>query len=145
MIKYRIYLDNCCFNSPYDDQAYLTVRLETEAKLFVQKEILQGTFELVWSYVLDYENSMNPYEERRKAIENWKKVSIYDVDFSADVNLLGNKILSQCLKSNDALHIACAIIAKCAYFLTTDKNVLNKHIPEIIAINPIDFVRKIGA
>jgi len=145
MIKHRLYLDNCCFNRPYDDQAYLTVYLETEAKLFVQKEILQGSFELAWSYMLDYENSMNPYEERRKAIENWKKVSVCDIDFSIDVNLLGNKILSQGLKSNDALHIACAIAAKCAYFLTTDKNVLNKQISEIIVMNPIDFVRKLGA
>ena len=35
---YRIYLDNCCFNRPYDDQSYLIVHLETEAKLFIQKE-----------------------------------------------------------------------------------------------------------
>ena len=123
----------------------LIASLPSQAKLFVQKEILQGTFELVWSYVLDYENLMNPYDERRKAIKNWKRVSVCDVDFSADVNLLGNKILSNGLKSNDALHIACAIVAKCAYFLTTDKNVLNKQIPEIIVINPIDFSRKIGA
>jgi predicted nucleic acid-binding protein len=31
-MKNRIYLDNCCFNRPYDDQAYLTIRLESEAK-----------------------------------------------------------------------------------------------------------------
>jgi len=145
MIKHRIYLDNCCFNRPYDDQAYLTVHLETEAKLFVQKEILQGSFELAWSYMLDYENSMNPYVERKKAIDNWRKVAVCDVDFSTDINLLGNKILSQGLKNNDALHIACAITAKCAYFLTTDKGVLNKQLSEIIVINPIDFVRKLGA
>ena len=145
MAIHRIYLDNCCFNRPYDDQAYLTVHLETEAKLFVQKEILQGTFELAWSYMLDYENSMNPYEERRKAIENWKTIAVCDIDFSIDINLLGNRILSQGLKSKDALHIACAIAAKCAYFITTDKSLLNKQLYEIMAINPIDFVRNIGA
>jgi len=145
MTRHRIYLDNCCFNRPYDDQVYLTVHLETEAKLFVQKEILQGSFELAWSYMLDYENSMNPYEERKKSIEKWKNVAVYDVDFSVDVNILGNKILTYGLKNKDALHIACAIMAKCAYFLTTDKSVLNKQLAEIIVINPIDFVRKIGA
>ena len=31
MKLYRIYLDNCCFNRPYDGQTYLLVRLETEA------------------------------------------------------------------------------------------------------------------
>ena len=145
MTIHRIYLDNCCFNRPYDDQAYLTVYLEAEAKLFVQKEILQGSFELAWSYMLDYENSMNPYEERRKAIENWKKIAAIDVGFSIDVNILGKKFFEQGLKNKDALHIACAIVAKCSYFLTTDNGVLNKQISEIIVINPIDFVRKIGA
>ena len=43
----RLYLDNCCFNRPFDDQSQLTVRLETEAKLFIQEEIKKGTFELV--------------------------------------------------------------------------------------------------
>lgn len=27
----RIYLDNCCYNRPYDDQSYLNVSLETQA------------------------------------------------------------------------------------------------------------------
>ena len=139
------FLDNCCFNRPYDDQAYLTVNLETEAKLFVQKEILHGVFELAWSYILDYENSMNPYEERRRVIENWRKIAVCDIDYSVDINRLGNKILTNGLKNMDALHIACAIAAKCAYFLTIDKGVLNKQLHEIIVINPIDFVRNIGA
>jgi len=28
-----IYLDNCCYNRPFDDQSQLRVRLEAEAKL----------------------------------------------------------------------------------------------------------------
>ena len=46
MVKNRIYLDNCCFNRPYDDQANLNVHLEAEAKIFIQNEILKNTFEL---------------------------------------------------------------------------------------------------
>ena len=30
-----LYLDNCCFNRPYDNQSHLLVRLETEAKLHI--------------------------------------------------------------------------------------------------------------
>ena len=32
----RVYLDNCCYNRPFDEQTQLKVRLETEAKLRVQ-------------------------------------------------------------------------------------------------------------
>jgi hypothetical protein len=35
-----IYLDNCCFNRSYDDQSHYRVNLETQAKLYVQEQIL---------------------------------------------------------------------------------------------------------
>ena len=66
--KDRVYTDNCCFNRPCDYQTYLFVQLETEAKLFIQRVILQNKFEIAWSYILDYENSANPYNNRKQAI-----------------------------------------------------------------------------
>jgi len=36
MIKARIYLDNCCYNRPYDNQSLKAISLEAEAKLYVQ-------------------------------------------------------------------------------------------------------------
>ena len=48
------------------------------------------------------------------------------------------------VKHKDALHIACAITAKCGYFLTTDSGILKKHFDEILVVNPLDFVRKLG-
>ena len=35
----RVYLDNCCYNRPFDDQAQLRIRLETEAKLEIQTQM----------------------------------------------------------------------------------------------------------
>ena len=32
----KVYLDNCCYNRPYDDQSYLRISLESQAKLYVQ-------------------------------------------------------------------------------------------------------------
>ena len=76
-MKTRVYLDNCCFNRPFDDRENLIIRLEAEAKLHVH-----------------------------------------------------------------ALHIACAIRAKCRYFLTTDKRILKKKIEGIVLLNPLDYVRR---
>lgn len=42
----RIYLDNCCFNRPFDNQSQLRVRLETEAKLWIQERVAAGEIEL---------------------------------------------------------------------------------------------------
>jgi len=64
----NLYLDNCCYNRPFDDQSSIRIRLEAEAKLKIQEDIRHGLHELVWSYVLDYENSRNPFRERHEQI-----------------------------------------------------------------------------
>jgi len=38
----RIYLDNCCFNRPYDKQTGERIKLETEAKLHIQRCVAFG-------------------------------------------------------------------------------------------------------
>ena len=144
MNKYRIYLDNCCFNRPYDDQSYLLVHLEAQAKLFVQEAVLHETFELVWSYILDYENSVNPYQNRKQAIAKWKEIAVLDIDASVTVVDCANQIMLKGVKKKDALHIACAIEAGCNYFLTTDKKLLRTAFDEINVINLIDFIKILG-
>jgi len=141
-VKFRIYLDNCSFNRPYDDQSFLTTYLESEAKLFIQNEILLGRFELVWSYILDFENSMNPYSDRKAAIAGWRIISVIDVAPSLEIFECASHIMMKDVKKKDALHLACAITAECQYFLTTDKKLLNKSFDEITIMNPLDFIRK---
>ncbi|MDR1070041.1 MAG: hypothetical protein LBL37_04580 [Gracilibacteraceae bacterium] len=59
----RVYLDNCGYNRPFDEQASAIIRLETDAKLYIQEQIRSGELELCWSFVLDYENAANPFED----------------------------------------------------------------------------------
>ena len=66
-----IYLDNCCFNRPFDDQLQIKIRLETEAKLVIQEGIKTGDYLLAWSYILDFENSENPFPERKETINSY--------------------------------------------------------------------------
>ena len=44
----RVYLDNCCYSRPFDDQSQLRVRLEIEAKLEIQSQMRLGVLEYVW-------------------------------------------------------------------------------------------------
>ena len=76
----RVYLDNCCLNRPFDDQRQMRVRLEAEATLCIQEHIRSGTLELVWSYMLDFENAANPFEERRTTISGWRQYATQDVE-----------------------------------------------------------------
>ena len=79
MKKIRLYLDNCCFNRPYGDQSYELIRLETEAKLHIQDKIRNNAIELTWSFILDFENSENPYEDQKEAINEWKNIASLDI------------------------------------------------------------------
>src|SRR5450631_2201338 len=119
----KIYLDNCMFNRPFDEQSHIRIRLETEAKLAIQEEIRRGTYQLIWSYILDYENSKNPFQERKEQIIKWKKYAIADVEENTDIINTAILLNNKGLQKMDSLHIACAIFAKADYFLTTDDKV----------------------
>ena len=138
----KVYLDNCCFNRPYDDQTSLIIQLETEAKLHVQDLILLGKVELVWSFILDYENNANPFEEVRSRINGWRMFASADCSLSDEIMIIASKLMERGLRQKDASHVACAIHLGTDYFLTTDKKILNKHIDGIIVLNPIDFIRR---
>ncbi len=57
----KVYLDSFCYNRAYDDQNYLPISFETQAKLLIQLLIKEKRIELASSFILDYENSCNPY------------------------------------------------------------------------------------
>ncbi len=141
----KIYLDNCCLNRPFDNQLDIKIRLETEAKLYIQYLIQKKKLQIVWSYILDFENSKNPFEERKQQIERWKIFAVEDIEENDTILTIGQKLEKIGLKKIDALHIACAIYAKCNYFITTDKGILKKakRIKELIVIDPINFISEV--
>jgi predicted nucleic acid-binding protein len=139
-MKMRVYLDNCCFNRPFDDQTQPRIKTESEAKLYIQNRILLGDFELVWSYILDVENNRNPDEEVRRAINDWKSIAVTFcvendriIEYAENLRTLG-------IKSRDALHVACAVYSESDCFLTTDRRLSNKRVKEIPILNPLDFI-----
>ena len=136
----KVYLDNCCFNRPFDDQAYLKIQLETKAKLAIQQMILSGKLTLVWSFILEYENDQNPFELRRETISPWKELAAECVLDHAAVRSYAKDLTMQGIKTKDALHIACARSADCDFFITTDKKLLNKNVNDVKILSPIDFI-----
>ena len=141
-VSMKVYLDNCYFNRPFDDQSSLIVYLETEAKLYIQELIRQEKLQLCWSFVLDYENSVHPFEEVRNRIVAWKALACTDCSLTDEIANKATTLMMLGLCQMDASHVACAIHLNADYFLTTDKKILNKRITEISVMNPIDFARR---
>ena len=137
-----VYLDNCCFNRPFDDQLHPVVHLETQAKLLIQAEVVRGNLNLVWSFILEQENSDNPYDDRKEQIALWENIANTIIAPSPQILTQTKSIEQLGIKTKDAMHIACAIDAGADYFITTDKKVLNKTVQGITIINPMEFVRR---
>lgn len=138
----RIYLDNCCFNRPYDDQKQLPIKLESEAVLYILSLVSEGAIELNWSYILDFENRRNPYEDRRIEIGRWREIAAVNVEPNVYIERKAKEFSRNGIKPLDALHLGCALHGRGEYFLTVDKGILRKTqaVTEISIISPIDFL-----
>ncbi len=94
--------------------------------------------------MLDYENSFNPFPERRISIENWKSFSQFDIIETNELLNSAKKLFELGVKAKDSLHIAAAVTADCKYFITTDEDIIKKLINynKIKIINPAELVIK---
>lgn len=144
MKRIKVYLDNCSFNRPYDDQTQERIYLETISKLYIQKLIKEEKLDLVWSFILDYENSMNPYEMRRESIKKFSYRCTEYVDYTKKSEILNaaRDIIITGIKEKDAMHVSCAIYTNCDYFITTDDRLLKLKRDDIIMIDPMMFVKE---
>lgn len=140
-----IYLDNCSFNRPFDNQKQIRIRIETEAKIYIQEQIITGKLQLAWSYILDFENAANPFPERKETIRNWKKYVVADTAETKNIISIADRLFEKGIKSKDALHLACAIELNCKYFITTDREIIKKltNFESIKVVSPVDFINYI--
>lgn len=144
----RIYLDNCSYNRPYDDQSQIRIHLETQAKLHIQDMIRQKQVELVTSYILDFENSRNRSIQKKMAIE--KFMNDYTAFYVSNQNekeleKIAAFIMETGIKEKDAYHLACAILSKCHFFVTTDDRLLKYKSENIYLVTPGEFIRRLEA
>ena len=139
----KVYLDNCSYNRPFDNQNQMRIYLETQAKLFIQKLIQGEHLLLAISYISRYENWDSPHTKNKITIEKFfsNATTFVDIDKADIIEQKANEIIKCGVKSKDALHISCAIEARCDYFITTDDGILRKYkTGEIKVCSPIEFI-----
>jgi predicted nucleic acid-binding protein len=140
------------YNRSFDDQTQLRIRLETAAIEGIFELAESGALELVWSFMLDYENSLNPQEERKEWAELLSGLCIHRVAPAARILALATALIKSVkIKPRDALHVACAETGRCDYFVTRDDDLVRivrtrRRAPRlrVIAANPVEFIRRQG-
>ena len=120
----RIYLDVCCLNRPFDDQAQERIRLEAEAVLLVLNRIHSGSWRLIGSEVIDFEIDQSRDLQRADRVRQVAgitnrvaKVGEKEVHRAEQIEEMG-------FREFDALHLACAESAGADVFLSTDDRLL---------------------
>ncbi|MGL4943884.1 MAG: hypothetical protein ACRC46_11925 [Thermoguttaceae bacterium] len=140
--RLRLYLDNCVFCRPYDAQTQLRIQRETEAKLFIQRLIVENQVELVTSHVLCMENERGPNVNAKKCIADFivKHTHLFvGANSSDEVVALARQICQTGIKTQDAFHIACAVYTECDFFVTTDDRLLKYRPKTLRVVNPIQM------
>ena len=145
---YKIYLDVCCLNRPFDEQKQARIRLETEAILEIINYCQAEIWTLITSNVLEAEINQTPNKER---IENVKKILLI-----AKIKVLSGDWLKERTEelrklgftSYDAAHIASAERAKADIFLTTDDRLVRKshtftQLLKVKVNNPLQWLAQI--
>ena len=141
MEKIKVYFDNCSYNRPFDDQKQLRISLETQAKLYIQSLIVNKKIDLIWSYVCEFENYNNPFENKKLSIAKFSENAKYSVIENKNILITANKIMHSGIDPIDSLHLSCAINTGTDYFITVDDPLLRYNIKEIQIVDPIMFIK----
>lgn len=138
----RIYLDNCAFNRLFDDRSQERVRFEADAVSNLLQKIQEGLIDLVWSSVIDFENSKSPNQDQRDWVFGWRDRSIIEIEATEKVHENLKSLVEYGLKSKDALHVASAIVGDANCFVTTDGGILKKRtrISSIKILSPVELL-----
>jgi predicted nucleic acid-binding protein len=145
----RIYLDVCCLNRPFDDQAQERIRLESEAVLAILRRVELQQWELVGGEAVEFETGRMPDLERRQRV--WALAQLAGSRQGIDIHVQSRaRVLAAAgLKPLDALHVACAEAASVDVFLTTDDRLLRTihrtGVARMTVNNPLPWLHEVLA
>jgi predicted nucleic acid-binding protein len=138
----KIYLDNCCYNRPFDDPTKGDNYWESVAMLFIKTLIKFDILELAYSQITIKEIDADKDDDRKRKILEYifENAKYYiEIDEHNNFGELVAEIMETGIKVKDASHIASAILLNCDYFITTDKRLLKYKDDRIKVINPKHF------
>lgn len=124
--NYRIYLDACCLNRPFDDQTQSRIALETQAIMTILSQCQSGIWRLITSAALDAELEQTPDLERLKNVKTILAIAKIKVISSNFITDRAAKLQELGFSSYDATHIASAERSQADIFLSTDDRLLKK-------------------
>ena len=137
-----VYLDNSFLNRPFDDPDIKINRLEAEILFLIIDLTEKGIVQLANSSIIEYENSLNPFPERKVFVrEILNQTKIYQNLNDQIENNAKHFTHKMNIAPIDALHLAAAEYTKVDFFITCDYNLIKKYKGNLKVIKPLDFLK----
>ncbi len=130
----KIYLDNCCYNRPFDNQTHERIHLESEAILMILQRGQSGMYKILGSDVLDLEMAHMSDDVKKQRVKNLYKVTDTHIHYTEEMKERARELQQQSnIRTFDSLHIAVAEAGEADVMLTT--NVKLEKISETLDLN----------
>jgi predicted nucleic acid-binding protein len=124
--QYKIYVDACCLNRPFDDQTQPRIYLEAQAVIAILNRCQSATWKLINSSALIAELNQTPDLERLQKVKKLLSIAKIKVINSAFIENRAADLQKLGFSSYDATHIASAERSQADVFLTTDDRLFKK-------------------
>ena len=144
----KLYLDNCCYNRPYDDQTQEKIHMEGEAILTIINRCKQNMNEIIGSPVLDLEIDQIDDIEKREKVKNFYDQTITKkVDYTIKILERVRELSEQTnVRTLDRFHLSFAEISEVDILLTTDtkfEKACSKLNLKIKIMNPLKYLMEV--
>lgn len=143
----KLYLDNCCYNRPFDDLTQEKVNLEASAIETILRMHINKEIEIYKSMAIDFEISKINYENKRRQVEDlYDAIESTEIAYSQEIKQRAIELREYNIKDMDSLHLAFAESENVDYFITTDRLLINaskRANLKIKVINPIEFIMEV--
>ena len=143
----KIYLDNCCYNRPFDDQSQERVYMESKAIISILKRSELHEFEIIGSPIIRMEISEIRDEDKKMKVQNIYHIVHEECSITESVKARSAEIMALSkIQLLDSLHIAASESANADVLLTTDdklEKIAKKLDLKVRVLNPLKFILEV--
>ncbi|WP_236143857.1 hypothetical protein [Nostoc sp. CMAA1605] len=145
--NYKIYLDVCCLNRPFDDWTQERIRLEGEAILSIMERIRTGEWQLVTSEAISVELERMRNLDKLENILKLLEFAVISINIDEEVDFRSQQLEGLGFGLYDSFHIACAEVAQADILLSTDDRLLKNSLRhqgllKVSVDNPVTWLMK---
>ncbi len=144
-VNYKIYLDVCCLNRPFDDWTQERIRLEGEAILSIMERIRARQWRLITSEPITVELEKMRNLDKLENILKLLEFAVITINIDEEVDVRSQQLENLGFGLYDSFHIACAEVAQADILLSTDDRLLKNSVRhqgllKISVDNPVSWL-----